>query len=72
MKLPKSNTSGYKGVSWDKNRKKWIAKIVFKGKDYYLGRYLQIEDAIKSRKEAEEHIFGEFLKWYNLNKSKGK
>ena len=60
-----NNTSGYTGVEWDKSRNKWRASITFKGKIYYLGRYDNKEDAIKVRKEAEEKIFGEFLKWHN-------
>ena len=61
-KIPKNNTSGYKGVIWDKNRQKWVAQIVFKGKTYHLGRYYKKEDAISARKEAEKKLFEEFLK----------
>lgn len=63
-KLPKNNTSGIKGVTWDKAKNKWHAQIGFKGKNYHLGRYANKEDAIYARKEAEDHLFGEFLKWY--------
>lgn len=64
------NTSGYKGVYWDNARSKWHAQIVFKGKAYNLGRYINKEDAIKARKEAEEKMFGKFLKWYNNRRNK--
>lgn len=63
-KVPKNNTSGVKGVHWDKTRQKWIAQIVFKGKHYYLGRYSKKEDAIAIRKIAEEKLFGNFLEWF--------
>lgn len=63
-KIPKNNTSGIKGVTWDKARQKWVAQIVFKGKRYYLGRYFKKEDAAKIRKIAEDKLFGNFLKWY--------
>ena len=36
--IPENNTSGFKGVSWDKRRCKWAARIEFKGKVYHLGR----------------------------------
>lgn len=55
-----TNTSGYKGVSWNKSRKKWIAQIVANGKQIYLGQFSNIEDAYKTRMLAEKHLFGEF------------
>lgn len=64
----KINKSGHKGVYWDTNRNKWHAQIVFKGKVYFLGRYIVKEDAIKAREEAEEKLFDEFLEWYNRRK----
>lgn len=54
-KLPTDNTSGVKGVYYQKG--KWIAKIVFQQKQYHLGQYENIEDAAKARKEAEELLF---------------
>lgn len=77
MKTPSRNTSGVKGVCWDKSKQKWLAQIRFKGKNHYLGRYNKKEDAVKIRKIAEENLFGNFLEWYaqeyperwkNLNK----
>lgn len=35
----KANKSGYKGVSFDKSRKKFISNATIKGKTFYLGRY---------------------------------
>lgn len=64
MRIRSDNTSGIKGVSWDKSRKKWVAQIKFKGKKYYLGRYDKKEDAEEIRSVAEEKIFGSFLTWY--------
>lgn len=64
MKLSSRNTSGVKGVTWDKAKNKWKAQIRFKGKNYHLGRYETIEDATKVRKLAEDKLFGEFLEWY--------
>lgn len=56
-KLSKRNKTGIKGVRWDKERLKWAASIYFKGKCYQLGRFDNIEDAIKARKLAEEKFF---------------
>lgn len=54
-KLPADNTSGVKGVYFQKG--KWIAKIVFQQKQYHLGQYDSIEEAAQARKEAEELLF---------------
>lgn len=60
----KNNTSGIRGVTWDKSRSKWLAQITFKGRNYNLGRYDTIEEAAKIRKIAEQKMFGEFLDWF--------
>lgn len=57
QKLPSDNTTGYKGVYLV--RGKYLAKIVFQQKQYSLGKYDDIEDAARARKEAESLLFGE-------------
>ena len=54
-KIPSDNTTGYRGVYLIKG--KYVAKIVFQQKAYYLGTYENIEQAIKARKEAEHLLF---------------
>ena len=40
MEVRKDNTSGYKGVSWSKNRGGlWIAQVVFNNKSKWLGSF---------------------------------
>lgn len=70
--LPRNNTSGIKGVRWHSRAGKWQASITFKGKDYHLGYYTELEEADKIRKIAEKELFGEFLKWYKENYKDGK
>lgn len=53
-KLSKNNTSGYKGVF--RKRGKWAASIQYKKKNYYLGSYDRLEDAVEARKEAENWV----------------
>lgn len=67
LKNSKSNItkSKIKGIGWDKRHNKWRAYIMFKGKQYHLGYFTELEDATMARKEAEQKLFGEFLKWYN-------
>lgn len=45
---------------------------MFKKKCYYLGGYSRLEDAAKARAEAEEKVFGDFLKWYEEERTEEK
>ncbi len=63
-KIQSNNTSGYTGVYWDKSRDKWIASIQINSKQIYLGRYDDINDAIKARKDAEIKYFGKYARDY--------
>ena len=67
-KLSSNNTSGYIGVSYSKERRKWVAQIHLGNKGIYLGRYDNIEDAIAARKEAEEKYFGEYKSTINYDR----
>lgn len=60
----RNNVSGVRGVYWSESQGYWIAKIGFKGKKYYLGSSTDFDTAVSYRKEAEEHLYGEFLDWY--------
>lgn len=64
LKMNSRNTSGFKGVWFDKRSGRWAAEIYFQGRKYFLGRYNDIADAVRDRKLAEEKLHGEFLKWY--------
>lgn len=51
--LSHNNTSGTKGVCWDKRSKKWQAYIYRNRKNKNLGYFNTIEEAIAARKAAE-------------------
>lgn len=53
MSLKKNNTSGYPGVYYASNVKKWVAQIKIDGKQIRLANFELKEDAIQCRKEAE-------------------
>ena len=53
-KLSTTSTSGFIGVSWHKNHKKWSAYITIHGKQIYLGRYKTIEEAALARCHFED------------------
>ena len=56
----KNNTSGVKGVSWNKKEKKWSARIWKNNKTYYLGFYCDLKEAEKVVNEFRQKIHGEF------------
>jgi hypothetical protein len=56
----KNNTSGRKGVYWDKARNKWMVCITANKKTYNLGRYDDFDEAVRVREEAEEKYHKEF------------
>ena len=58
--VSKNNTSGHKGVCWDKKNQKWLVSIMINRKSKFLGRYTDLQEAIKVRKDAEQNLFGQF------------
>lgn len=58
--ISKNNTSGFKGVFWNKEKKKWNARIMINYKNIHLGYFDDIEEAEKVRKDAELKYFGEY------------
>lgn len=67
-KTPSNNTTGCRGVY--KIRDKYVAKIVFKKKQYSLGTYDNINDAVEARKRAESVLFDRIVDYYNSWKVK--
>ena len=61
-KLPAHNTTGVKGVYAVRGR--YIAKIVFQHKQYFLGSYKTLEAAAAARAAAEKAIADEVVGFY--------
>jgi hypothetical protein len=55
-----NNTSGYKGVMWDKGTGRWRAKIAKDGKDIHVGRFDDLVEAAKAYDMAALEVHGEF------------
>ena len=55
-----NNTSGYKGVCWDKAMKKWRARIKREDKSTHLGYFTNAEEADKVVRAAREELHGSF------------
>lgn len=43
------NKSGYRGVIWDKEAKKWKSVVSINGKDNFVGRYNDLNEAVIRR-----------------------
>lgn len=67
-KVPTDNTTGYRGVYLIKG--KYVAKIVFQKKAYYLGTFDSVEQAAEARKEAEEILYDKVSDFYDMWKQR--
>ena len=61
QKLSKANTSGAKGVSYDKRKKKWVAQITLDGIKIHIGYFDTIEAAKQARIKRANKAFGVFI-----------
>ena len=59
-KLSKRNTSGIKGVRFDKDRNKWEANLRINGKRTRIGRFNTLEDAKNAIENARRIHHGNF------------
>lgn len=55
-----TNTSGIKGIWWNKYHQKWTAEIMINQKKIHIGHFVVFEDAVKARHEADEKYFGQY------------
>lgn len=58
--ISKNNTSGVRGVNYDKDTGQWRVRIQVNNKRISLGSFSDIEKAIRVRQQAEEKYFGEY------------
>ena len=56
------NTSGYKGVTFDKSRNKWAAVIRNNGVQHHLGRFDTAQEAGAAYQRAAREHHGEFAR----------
>jgi hypothetical protein len=58
--IQSNNTSGYKGVSWDKRMMEWAAYITLGRKKFHLGYFSNSQSAARAYDKAATERFGEF------------
>lgn len=61
-RLSKNNSSGYKGVSWNKYSQKWRANICFKGKQIRIGEYSDKCEAANMYDQYAVQLYGEDIR----------
>lgn len=54
------NTSGFKGVYWNKEKRQWVARVGVRGKRRYLGHFDDLWQAARAYDAAAKEHFGEF------------
>ena len=59
-KVRRNNSSGFKGVTWNRDVKKWQSYIRIDGKAQHLGLFDDLQEAVAARQQAEIELFGEF------------
>jgi hypothetical protein len=59
-KMPRTNSTGFKGVSWKKQTKKYVAAIVFRGKRVHLKYCATAKEAALCYDYVAGRVFGEF------------
>lgn len=56
------NTTGYKGVYWEKRWKHWFSRITVNKKTIHLGSFREKQSACDAYNEAAKKYFGEFVR----------
>jgi len=59
-RIRKNNSSGFKGVFWDKRRNKYSARITFRGRYTHLKYCDTAEEAARCYDYVARRVFGEF------------
>jgi len=60
QKLRSNNKSGFRGVSFDTSRNKWVVQITKDGKTNHGGRFKDLNIAIKECVKLSKELYGDF------------
>jgi hypothetical protein len=59
-RTPRTNTSGFRGVSWDKQHQCWRVRVGVNGKRLHIGLFDDFDEACAVRIAAEQKYHGAF------------
>jgi hypothetical protein len=59
-KVPKNNTTGFKGIVYLKNRKRYLGNIVVSGKTYRTKQTKSLTEAVLLLRNLRENLHGEY------------
>lgn len=68
--IAKTNTSGFKGVCFDKERNQWATEIRYNKKRIHFMRRNTKEEAVYQRLIAERHLYKEFARESEIKRAK--
>lgn len=60
--LPAHNTSGRKGVTWDKRSRRWQAQIMVNRRNIFLGQFDDLDDAGRAYDDGARIYHGQFAR----------
>lgn len=69
MTIRSDNTSGVKGVGWNKRQGKWHARVKVNGQLFHCGYFDSLEEAQQARNAKAALVHGEFARFESLNPS---
>lgn len=59
-KVRSDNTSGYRGVTWHRGSQKWRVTVHLNKKQYQVGMFESLEEAVEAQKAAQSKLHKEF------------
>ena len=67
-RIQSNNTSGYKGVSWNKTAKKWRSSIRHNNKNIHIGYYTDLHEAAEAYNVKAKELHGEYARLNDILK----
>ena len=56
-RLQSNNTSGHRGVAWNKKHQSWVAQVGHEGKNFFIGYFASVEEAAEAARRKRNELF---------------